>query len=223
LIDAVIFDLDGVLLDSEAAWRDAKREVVEEWDGSWKDEASRAMLGMSAPEWSLYMREELQVDRDPAEIDAEVVKRLLAGYREQLPLLDGAREAVERLAARWPLGLASSSNLEVIEVVMESGGFAPSFQTWVSSEEVARGKPAPDVFLEAARRLGADPERAAAIEDSHNGILAARAAGMTVIALPNHEFPPGEDALEQAHLVLSGLQELTVETIDGLSRTVRPD
>ena len=202
MIGAVIFDLDGVLLDSEAAWRDAKRDIVDEWGGVWKDEASRAMLGMSAPEWSVYMRDELQVDRDPGEIDAEVVRRLLEGYRERLPLLPGAREAVERLAARWPLGLASSSNLEVIEVVMESGGFAPYFKTWVSSEEVAGGKPAPDVFLEAARRMGADPATTAAIEDSHNGILAADAAGMAVIALPNHEFPPGDDALEHADLVL---------------------
>ncbi len=218
LIDAVIFDLDGVLLDSEAAWRDAKRDVVEEWGGVWKDEASRAMLGMSAPEWSVYMRDDLQVDRDPAEFDAEVVKRLLEGYRERLPLLPGAREAVERIAARWPLGLASSSNLEVIEVVMESGGFAPYFKTWVSSEEVASGKPAPDVFLEAARRMGADPQRAAAIEDSHNGILSAHAAGMAVIALPNEEFPPGDDALERADLVLEDLAQLTVEAVEALNR-----
>ena len=218
LIDAVIFDLDGVLLDSEAAWRDAKRDVVAEWGGTWKDEASRAMLGMSAPEWSAYMRDELQVDRDPPEIDAEVVRRLLEGYRERLPLLPGAREAVERIAARWPLGLASSSNLEVIEVVMESGGFAPFFATWVSSEEVAGGKPAPDVFLEAARRMAADPAKAAAIEDSHNGILAAHAAGMGVIALPNEEFPPGEDALAVADLTLHRLDELTVEAIERLDR-----
>ena len=178
------------MLDSEAAWRDAKRDIVGEWGGVWKDEASRAMLGMSAPEWSVYMRDELQVDRDPGEIDAEVVRRLLEGYRERLPLLGCARGG-DRVAARWPLGLASSSNLEVIEVVMASGGFAPSFKTWVSSEEVARGKPAPDVFLEAARRFGADPATTAAIEDSHNGILSARAAGMAVIALPNEEFPPG--------------------------------
>jgi HAD superfamily hydrolase (TIGR01509 family) len=222
LIDAVIFDLDGVLLDSEAAWRDAKRDLVEEWGGVWKDEASRAMLGMSAPEWSAYMRDELRIDRDPREIDADVVRRLLAGYHERLPLLTGAREAVERLAARWPLGLASSSNLEVIEVVMESGGFAPFFETWVSSEEVARGKPAPDVFLEAARRLGADPARTAAIEDSHNGILSAKAAGMTVVALPNHEFPPGDDAVAEADLVLDALDDLTVEAIEGISRTVPP-
>ena len=218
MIDAVIFDLDGVLLDSEAAWRDAKRDLVEEWGGVWKDEASRAMLGMSAPEWSVYMRDELKVDRDETEIDADVVRRLLAGYEERLPLLDGAREAVERLAARWPLGLASSSNLEVIEVVMESGGFAPYFKTWVSSEEVARGKPAPDVFLEAARRLGVEPEKTVGIEDSHNGILSAKAARMTTVALPNHEFPPGDDALAQADLVLDRLAELTVEAIERLDR-----
>ena len=218
MIDAVIFDLDGVLLDSEAAWRDAKREVVDEWGGVWKDEASRAMLGMSAPEWSAYMRDDLQVDRDPREIDAEVVRRLLAGYRERLPLLDGAREAVDRLAARYPLGLASSSNLAVIEVVMEAAGFASSFTTWVSSEEVARGKPAPDVFLEAARRMRTDPATTAAIEDSHNGILAATAAGRAVIALPHPEFPPGDDALAQAHVILGGLDELTVQAVEELDR-----
>jgi HAD superfamily hydrolase (TIGR01509 family) len=218
LIDAVIFDLDGVLLDSESAWLDAKRAVVDEWGGRWKEEASRAMLGMSAPEWSAYMRDELGVDRDPEEIDAEVVKRLLEVYRERLPLLPGAVEAVERLAARWPLGLASSSNLEVIEVVMEAGGFAKYLQTWVSSEEVGRGKPAPDVFLEAARRMAVEPTACAAVEDSHNGILAAQAAGMAVIALPNHEFPPGEDALVLASLVLESLDQLTVEAIETATR-----
>lgn len=215
MIDAVIFDLDGVLLDSESAWLAAKRAVVDEWGGSWKEEASRAMLGMSAPEWSVYMRDELAIDRAPEEIDAEVVKRLLEVYREELPLLPGAVEAVERLAARWPLGLASSSNLEVIEVVMEAGGFASHFETWVSSEEVAGGKPAPDVFLEAARRMEADPVTCAAIEDSHNGILSAHAAGMAVIALPNHEFPPGEDALARAVRVLESFDELTVEAVEG--------
>ena len=214
MIDAVIFDLDGVLLDSESAWLAAKRAVVDEWGGRWKDEATRAMLGMSAPEWSAYMRDDLAVERAAEEIDAEVVKRLLQGYQARLPLLPGAVEAVERLAARWPLGLASSSNLEVIEVVMDAGGFARFFRTWVSSEEVARGKPAPDVFLEAARRLGIEPAACGAVEDSHNGILAADAAAMTVVALPNHEFPPGDDALASADLVLGSLDELTVEAVE---------
>jgi HAD superfamily hydrolase (TIGR01509 family) len=219
LIDAVIFDLDGVLLDSESAWLAAKRAVVDEWGGRWKEEASRAMLGMSAPEWSAYMRDDLAIERAAEEIDAEVVKRLLEVYRERLPLLPGAVAAVERLAARWPLGLASSSNLEVIEIVMEAGGLARHFETWVSSEEVAAGKPAPDVFLEAARRLEVDPSACAAVEDSHNGILSAHAAGMAVVALPNHDFPPGDDALAEAERVLESLDELTVETITGLSRT----
>jgi HAD superfamily hydrolase (TIGR01509 family) len=218
LIDAVIFDLDGVLLDSESAWLAVKRDVVDEWGGRWKDEATRAMLGMSAPEWSAYMRDDLAVERAAAEIDAEVVKRLLEGYRARLPLLPGAVEAVERLARRWPLGLASSSNLEVIDVVMEAGGLGRHFRTWVSSEEVARGKPAPDVFLEAARRMEVDPGACAAVEDSHNGILAAAAAGMAVLALPNHEFAPGEEALARATRVLGSLDELTPEAVEAAGR-----
>jgi len=218
LIDAVIFDLDGVLLDSESAWLAVKRDVVDEWGGRWKDEATRAMLGMSAPEWSAYMRDDLAVEHAAEEIDAEVVKRLLEGYRARLPLLPGAVEAVERLARRWPLGLASSSNLEVIDVVMEAGGLGRHFRTWVSSEEVARGKPAPDVFLEAARRMEVDPGACAAVEDSHNGILAAAAAGMAVLALPNHEFAPGEEALARATRVLGSLDELTPETVEAAVR-----
>jgi HAD superfamily hydrolase (TIGR01509 family) len=218
LIDAVIFDLDGVLLDSESAWLAVKRDVVDEWGGRWKDEATRAMLGMSAPEWSAYMRDDLAVERAAEEIDAEVVKRLLEGYRAGLPLLPGAVEAVERLARRWPLGLASSSNLEVIDVVMDAGGLGRHFRTWVSSEEVGRGKPAPDVFLEAARRMEVDPGACAAVEDSHNGILAAAAAGMAVLALPNHEFAPGEEALARASSVLGSLDELTPEAVEAAVR-----
>jgi HAD superfamily hydrolase (TIGR01509 family) len=218
LIDAVIFDLDGVLLDSESAWLAAKRDVVDEWGGRWKEAATRAMLGMSAPEWSAYMRDDLAVERAAEEIDAEVVKRLLEGYRAGLPLLPGAVEAVERLARRWPLGLASSSNLEVIDVVMEAGGLGRHFRTWVSSEEVGRGKPAPDVFLEAARRMEVDPGVCAAVEDSHNGILAAAAAGMAVLALPNHEFAPGGEALARASRVLKSLDELTPEAVEAAVR-----
>ena len=214
MIDAVIFDLDGVLLDSESAWLDAKRAVVDEWGGRWKEEASRAMLGMSAPEWSVYMRDELAVDRSPEEIDAEVVKRLLVGYRERLPLLPGAVEAVERLAARWPLGLASSSNLEVIEVVMEAGGFATLFRPL--GLLARRSRAASRRPMSSSRPLGgwrSTRRSAPPIEDSHNGILAAHGAGMTVFALPNHEFPPGEEALAKAAHVLGSLDELTVEAI----------
>jgi HAD superfamily hydrolase (TIGR01509 family) len=212
-IEAVIFDLDGLLLDSESAWDGARRALVAAHGGTWKDSATRDMLGMSSPEWSRYVRDELNVDRTPEQISDAVVQELLEGYRERLPWLPGAQEAVERMAGRWPLGLASSSNREVIQLFMETSGLGDRFKAWVSSEEVGRGKPAPDVFEEAARRVGVDPHRAAAVEDSHNGILAAHAAGMTVLAVPNHEFPPDPEVLEQADAVLGSLDELTIDAV----------
>jgi HAD superfamily hydrolase (TIGR01509 family) len=214
VIAAVIFDLDGVLLDSEAAWDSARRELVAERGGRWRKGATRAMMGMSAPEWSRYLADELGVDLDPDAISDRVVERLLAGYRTALPLLPGAVEAVERLAARWPLGLATSSNREVIDIALEESGLDRYFGATVASEEVARGKPAPDVYLEAARRLGATPAGCVAIEDSENGIRSADAAGMGVIAVPNPRFAPGPDALVLADRVAGSLAELTPELVE---------
>ena len=215
LIRAVIFDLDGLLLDSESAWDGGRKALVAEHGLEWPDGATEAMLGMSSPEWSRYVHEELGVPLDPAEISDRVVKHVLDSYEERLPLLPGAEEAVARIAERWPLALASSSNKQVIERVMETSGWGEVFRAWVSSEEVGRGKPAPDVFLEAARRIGVEPASAAGIEDSHNGILAARAAGLRVIAIPNHEFAPGEEALDAADVVLGSLDELTPVVVEG--------
>ena len=215
LIHAVVFDLDGLLLDSESAWDGGRRALAAEFDVAWPDGATEAMLGMSAPEWSAYVRDTVGVPLEPPAISDRVVAHVLEFYGHELPLLPGANEAVERMAARWPLGLASSSNREVIETVMETSGWGRRFRTWVSSEEVARGKPAPDVYLEALRRLGVDPHDAAAVEDSHNGILSARAAGTRVIAIPNHEFPPGPEALAAADVTLRGLDELTQDVVLG--------
>jgi len=215
LIRAVIFDLDGLLLDSESAWDGGRRALVAEHGLEWQDGATEAMLGMSAPEWSRYVRDELRVPLEPEEISDRVVTRVLQGYEQRLPLLPGAEAAVARIAERWPRALASSSNKPVIDRVMETSGWGEVFRVWVSSEEVARGKPAPDVFLEAARRLGVDPAAAAGIEDSHNGILAARAAGLRVIAIPNHEFPPGDEALRAADAVLGSLDQLTPAVVAG--------
>jgi HAD superfamily hydrolase (TIGR01509 family) len=214
VIEGVIFDLDGVLLDSEHVWDEVREELARERSGRWHERAQREMMGMSSLEWSRYMHDEIGVPDPPEEISAEVVRRLEALYREQLPAMPGAREAVERLAARWPLALASSSNRELIVLALELLGVADRFQATVSSEEVPRGKPAPDVYLEAARRLRADPTRAAAVEDSHNGIRAAKAAGMRAIAIPNRRFPPGDDALAEADLVLESLAGLTAEAVE---------
>jgi HAD superfamily hydrolase (TIGR01509 family) len=213
LTAAVVFDLDGVLLDSEQVWNAAKEQLVRERGGRWHDRAQRDMMGMSSPEWSQYMHEQLGLAEPPEEINREVIGRLEVIYRERLPLIEGARQAVDRLAVRWPLALASSSNRPIIDLALELAGLEDRFRVTVSSEEVARGKPAPDVYLEAARRLSVPPERCVAIEDSHNGIRAARAAGMKVVAIPNKVFPPDTDALEQASVVLDTLDELTAEAV----------
>jgi HAD superfamily hydrolase (TIGR01509 family) len=166
------------------------------------------MMGMSSLEWSQYMHNELGVGLEPPAISAAVVEKLEQLYRRKLPLLHGAREAVRALAARWPLGLASSSNREIIDLVLELAGLTDAFTATVSSEEVARGKPAPDVYLEVARRLDVAPMECAAVEDSTNGLRAAAAAGMTVIAMPNAAFPPDDDALRLASAVITSLDEL---------------
>jgi HAD superfamily hydrolase (TIGR01509 family) len=212
-IEAVVFDMDGVLVDSEHLWDEIREQLARERGGRWHERAQRDMMGMSSPEWSVYMHDVIGLAESPAEINAEVVRQLLARYREALPLLPGAIEAVERLSRRWPLGLASSSNREVIDAVLSAAGVADRFRATVSSEEVARGKPAPDVYLEAALRLGVDPRRCAAVEDSRNGIRSAKAAGMRVFAIPNPRYPPGEDALADADAVLRSLDELTLERV----------
>jgi HAD superfamily hydrolase (TIGR01509 family) len=212
-VEAVVFDLDGVLVQTEEIWDEVRERYIRERGGRYDAEAQRAMMGMSSTEWSRFIHEQLGVPDEPDAISAEVVRRMEARYRERLPLIDGAVEAVERLAARWPLGLASSSNRPLIDAVLELAGLAEHFRATVSSEEVAGGKPAPDVYLEAARRLGVEPDRCAAIEDSHSGIRSAEAAGMRVLAIPNPSFPPGDDALALADDVLESLAELTVERV----------
>jgi len=198
VIAAVVFDMDGVLIDSEHVWDEIREELARERGGRWHEQAQRDMMGMSSPEWSRYMHDVIRLPEPPEEINEEVVHRLAARYRVELPLVEGAGEAVRRLARRWPLAVASSSNRPIIDLVLERSSLASCFRATVSSEEVARGKPAPDVYLEAARRLGADPACCAAVEDSHNGILAAKAAGMRVVAIPNERYPPGPEALAGA-------------------------
>jgi HAD superfamily hydrolase (TIGR01509 family) len=214
VIEAVVFDLDGVIVDSEHVWDEARQRLAEERGGRWHDQASRDMMGMSSVEWSRYMHDVIGLAESPEEINAEVVRRLVAVYRDELPLLDGAVEAVEALGRRWPLGLASSSNRELIDLVLRVSGLDQRFAATVSSEEVPRGKPAPDVYLEAARRLGAAAERCAAVEDSENGVRSAKAAGMRVVAIPNPRYPPAEDALAAADIVLPSVAALTPAAVE---------
>jgi HAD superfamily hydrolase (TIGR01509 family) len=215
-VAAVIFDLDGVLVDSEAVWDEVRRRFAEETGGHWHARAQRDMMGMSSVEWSRYMHDELGVPLSAEEINRRVADRVAELYRERLPLLPGAVEAVRALAGEWPLGLASSSNRHIIDLVLELAGIAGCFEATVSSEEVEGGKPAPDVYLEAARRLGVEPKNCAAVEDSTNGIRSAHAAGMAVIAVPNRDFPPDAEALKLADLELDSLTDLTPDPVRGL-------
>jgi HAD superfamily hydrolase (TIGR01509 family) len=211
---AVVFDLDGVLLDTEQIWDEVREALTRERGGTWLETAQQDMMGMSSVEWSRYMHERLGLSAwTPAELNDEVVRRMQARYAERLPLLPGAVEAVRRLAAAFPLAVASSSNRELIETFLETTGLRDAFAAWVSSEEVERGKPAPDVFLEAARRLGVEPAACAAIEDSANGIRSAHAAGMRVVAIPNAHYPPPPEVLELADVVARSLDELTPELV----------
>ena len=208
MIHAVVFDMDGVLIASEEVWDQVREAYVRERGGRYDDEIQRAMMGMSSTEWSRYLHETAGVPDEPGAINRDVVARMLASYREHLPLIDGAADAVHRLAALYPLGLASSSNREIIDTVLDVAGLAACFTATVSSEEVAHGKPAPDVDLEAARRLGVEPTRCAAIEDSHGGIRSAKAAGMRVIAIPNPTYPPDEESLAQADRIVNSIEDL---------------
>ena len=216
MIEAVVFDLDGVLLDSEHVWDEVRERLARERGGRWHERAQADMMGMSSPEWARYMHEVIGLAEPPEEIAAEVVRRMERRYAAELPLIGGAVDAVRRLSGSFRLGLASSSNRPLIDAVLAVTGLAELFEATVSSQEVARGKPAPDVFLEAARRLDVPPERCAAVEDSGNGIRAAHAAGMRVLAIPNRRYPPPEDALALADRVLRSIAELEPAVVDGL-------
>jgi HAD superfamily hydrolase (TIGR01509 family) len=209
--EAVVFDLDGVIVDSEQVWDDVRERYTRESGGTYTETAARDMMGMSSSEWSRYMAETLHVPGTPDEINAAIVERMLERYGEAPPLIPGAVEAVRRIAARWPLAIASSSNPELIEVVLRVSGLDALIGVAVSSQEVPRGKPAPDVYLEAARRLGIVPTSCGAVEDSHNGIRSAKTAGMWVVAVPNPHYPPDEESVRLADVVLPSIGDLQVE------------
>ena len=213
-IAAVAFDLDGVLIESEQTWDHARRAVVRESGGRWAATATRDMMGMSAPEWSRYMHDTLGVPLSADDIDQRVVEHVLDAYGRALPVLPGATAAVARIAAQWPLALASSSNRIVIVAALRGLHLEHAFRSVVSSEEVPYGKPAPDVYLAAARQLGVRADQMVAVEDSANGIHSAVAAGMRVVAIPNREFPPPASVLSSASVVLLSIDELTVAVVE---------
>jgi HAD superfamily hydrolase (TIGR01509 family) len=219
VLQAVVFDLDGVLVDSEGLWDVVRRGVAAEAGRPWPAQATRAMQGMSTAEWSAYLTEVVGVPAAPRQVAATVVERIAAHYQTRLPLYPGALDVVERLGRRWPLGLASSSPRRLIDTVLQSAGLARWFAVSVSTEEVEAGKPSPVVYQTVVRRLGVDPSQVIAIEDSSNGLRSAAAAGLSVLAVPNAAFPPSEDALALAEVIVDSLQEITPELVESLGRS----
>jgi HAD superfamily hydrolase (TIGR01509 family) len=213
---AVVFDLDGVLIESEQVWDAAREDLARERGGRWDERATTDMMGMSSKEWSSYMHDRLGVPMTPAEINDDVVRRVAAAYEEHLPLLPHAVETVQDLGARWRLGVASSSNRPIIELVLEGSAVRNCFAAVVSSEEVANGKPAPDVYLAVAGQLDVDPTDCVAVEDSTNGIKSAVAAGMRTIAVPNRQFRPDDDVLDSAAVVVPSLADVTPDLVASL-------
>lgn len=216
MIEAVVFDMDGVLIDSEPVWEEVRREFVARRGGRWLPDTQDRLMGMSTGEWSRYMSADLDVGMPPDAVAEAIIAAMAGRYAAHLPLMPGAVEAVMALAERWPLAVASSAPQSLIEVVLDASGMRPSFKVALSSERVARGKPAPDIYLAVVDRLGVPPGKCAAVEDSSNGLRSAAAAGLAVIAVPHPKYPPAPDALAAARVVLPGLPELSADVVEAL-------
>ena len=217
-VGAVVFDLDGVVIDSEPVWEAVRRRVVEESGGHWAPDAQARLMGMSTGEWSRYLSVDLGVGLSPAQVADLVIGRVAEAYAVHLPLMPSATRVVRSLAARWPLGLASSSPRRLIDTVLDASGLRDLFAVAVSTEEVPHGKPAPDVYLLAADRLAVPPDRCVAVEDSSNGVQAADAAGMPCVAVPQPRYPVPPEVLSRATRVLTSLGDLSVELVASLAQ-----
>ncbi len=217
LPQAIVFDMDGTLTDSEEEWDVIRRGLAEEDGVPWPDGATQAMMGMSTPEWSTYLVESVGLRGTPEEAAQRTIGGMADAYHAgRIPLLPGAVDAVHRMAEVAPLGVASSSPRVLIDAGLELLGVRDLVGVIVSTEEVERGKPHPDGFLAACEQLGVDPASTVAIEDSTNGIKSALAAGMKVVAVPPRFHPPAADVLERAHAVVDNLDALTVDLVRGL-------
>ena len=207
MIQAVIFDNDGLLVDSEPVWEDARLEMAAEVGAEWNEDDKRAVMGVGTREWTAYMIERMGLDLTPEQVVERMVERMAAMYHAGVPFLPGAVEAVALAGQHVPTAVASGSHPDLLAVIMQHPAMQGRFQTVISADNVGAGKPAPDVYLAAARALGVEPGRCLVLEDSANGILAGKAAGMTVIAVPDARFPPLPEALAQADFVLDSLHE----------------
>lgn len=216
MIKAVIFDMDGLLVDSEPYWDKARFIMAAEAGVEWNKNDHKAVMGVSTAEWVDYMIERLGLTMAPEVVENHIVDQMVQLYKEQIPFLPGAVETVALSASKYPLGLASGSPKKLIEIVTGDERLQNKFQVIVSADEVAHGKPSPDVYLETAKRMSVDAEGCVCLEDSGNGILAGKNAGMRVIAVPDDRFPPDAEKLRVADVVLQSLTDFSLVTIETL-------
>ena len=216
MIDAVIFDMDGLLIDSEPKWDQARVDMASRLDKPWDESDHAAIMGVSTEEWATYMRDRWNLESSLEEIVQEVVGRMQAIYKERIPFREGAVEAVDLAAAHYKTALASGSERSLIDLVTSSSELSGKLEVILSADQVERGKPHPDVYLETAKRLGVDPKRCVCLEDSKNGILSGLNAGMKVIAVPDARFPVDEEVLGRADAVLGSLNEFSLDLLESL-------
>jgi HAD superfamily hydrolase (TIGR01509 family) len=220
VIRAVIFDLDGVLIDSEPVWERVRRAYVAAAGGRWQPDSQRRLMGMSTDEWADYLSRDLSVGRPSTVVAREVIDRMAEQYAAAVPLLPSAVSIVRDLSGRYRLGLASSSPRRLVDEVLADAGLTDAFAATRSTDEVRHGKPAPDVYLSVAAALGIEPADCVAVEDSSNGVRSAAAAGTIVVAVPRPAYPLDDDAIAGAAVVLPSLVEVP-GTIGELDRRAR--
>lgn len=222
-VAAIVFDMDGVLIDSEVIWRRVREVYAAEIGRAWTAADQAATMGCSTPDWSARMCERLQVTHlAPEGLAVEIKRRVLAAYEIDVPVRPGAAQALEALAARYPVALASGSPRELMACAMERTGFARHFASMLSGDEVAHGKPHPEIYLRTLARLGVAGDRALGIEDSANGLRALRAAGMRAIAAPCPEFPLSAAELALAQACVASMSDLTPALVAGLDEPAVP-
>jgi HAD superfamily hydrolase (TIGR01509 family) len=207
--EAILFDLDGVLVDTEIWWDEVRIAFATAEGRSWTEDDRAAIMGSNTREWRSLMKRRLNLDMPERDIERAVIAGMLERYgREGPPAISGAVATVRRLARRYTLGVASSAPPLVIETALAGLGVRGLFRAVASSDEVAAGKPAPDVYLLAAERIGVEPAACLVVEDSLNGVMAARAAGMRVVLIPNASIPPAQGARAAADFTLDRLADL---------------
>jgi HAD superfamily hydrolase (TIGR01509 family) len=218
-VRAVVFDMDGVLIDSEVIWRQVRKDYAAEIGQVWTETDQMDMLGRSTPDWSALMRERLRITHlSAADLAQEILGRVQDAFARDLPQRPGAAAALQALAQRYPMALASGSPRPLVESAMRITGFAPYFRSILCGDDVQHGKPHPEIYLRSLHKLGVEPEQAAGVEDAPNGLRALRAAGMWAVAAPCPEFPLDAASHALGHVHISTLEDLNVALLDALGR-----